>query len=42
LNAEQIFKEQTTELNDFKDLDFGWSFELGMEFYVLKNPLLYK
>ena len=40
LNAEETIQEQTTDLEDLNDFDFGWSFELGMEFPVLKNKAL--
>ena len=40
LNAEETIQEQTTDLENLNDFDFGWSFELGMEFPVLKNKAL--
>lgn len=40
LNAEETIKDQTKDLDDLNDFDFGWSFELGMEFPVLKNKAL--
>lgn len=40
LDAEETIQEQTTDLKDLKDFDFGWSFELGMEFPFLKNKTL--
>ncbi len=40
LDAEETIQEQTTDLEDLNDFDFGWSFEIGMEFPVLKNKAL--
>ncbi len=40
LDAKQIVNGQTTDLNDFEDLDFGWTFELGFEFPVMRSNVL--
>ncbi len=40
LNTEQTLNGKTTDLNSVNDFDFGWAFELGMEFPVFnKNAL---
>ena len=40
LDAEQTMNGKTNEINDVNDFDFGWTFELGMEFPVFnKNAL---
>jgi len=40
LNAKQTIQDNTTDLTGLNDLDFGWSFELGFEFPVLKSNAL--
>lgn len=40
LDAKQTLHGQTTDLNDLNDVDFGWTFELGFEFPVLKSNAL--
>lgn len=40
LNAKQTIHEKTNDLAGLNDLDFGWSFELGFEFPVLKSNAL--
>ncbi len=40
LDAEQKINDETTDLNEMNDVDFGWSFEVGMEFPVFKNYAL--
>ena len=37
LDAAQTVQNQTTDLNDIDDVDFGWTLELGYEFPVMKN-----
>lgn len=36
LNAKQTIDDNTTDLTGLNDFDFGWTFELGFEFPVLK------
>ena len=36
LDAKQITNGQTTDLNGLNNTDFGWSFELGLEFPVFR------
>ena len=40
LDSKQTVQGQTTSLYDFNDVDFGWTFELGFEFPVLKSNAL--
>lgn len=40
LDAKQTMFGQTTDLNDLNAFDFGWTFELGFEFPVLKSNAL--
>jgi len=40
LDAKQTVHGQTTYLNNLNDVDFGWAFELGFEFPVLKSNAL--
>jgi hypothetical protein len=40
LDAKQTINKQTTDMSDLNDVDFGWTFELGFEFPVLKSNAL--
>lgn len=40
LNAEQTLHGKTTDLDHVNDFDFGWTFELGMEFPVFNKKAL--
>ena len=37
LKAEQTIQEQSSDLENLNEFDFGWSFELGMEFPVFEK-----
>ena len=40
LNAKQTTNGQTTDIDNLNDIDFGWTFELGFEFPILKSNAL--
>jgi hypothetical protein len=40
LDAKQTVSGNTTDLNGMNDTDFGWNFELGFEFPVMKTNAL--
>jgi hypothetical protein len=40
LDSKQTISGQTADLNDFNKGDFGWNFELGFEFPVLKDKAI--
>ena len=40
LDANQIINGETTRLDNLNDFDFGWLFEIGFEFPVLKSNAL--
>lgn len=39
LDAKQKVQNQTTDLDEFNDLDFGWTLEIGYEFPILKKTV---
>jgi long-subunit fatty acid transport protein len=40
LDSKQTISGRTSEMKDIKDSDFGWAFELGFEFSVMKTNSL--